>query len=170
MVEINKNDFLKEVEEIKKYRNIDINDFEILFKAYKGEKIEKGIDITELCIKAIKDIFEVLGETWIPYNFFEGSIGKVIMSVKLGINNRVYLTSDLMEVTGFSRTYIAKEMSIGNLKGDKRPGTILFYENDVNEYLAKKGLGTISDLKAEIYEKKEEEIISPDYERDVEYK
>ncbi|MEG2609125.1 MAG: hypothetical protein RSA91_00455 [Bacilli bacterium] len=167
-MQVNKNDYFIEVNKIKEKYNVDIKEFERIYKVYEGIPIsESGVKIAE---KLINDMFGGYGEAMLPLNFIKSNVGTVIMSILVGFNNRVYTMADLMELTGFSRQRLSYDIEVGNLKCDKRTkGLTLFYENDLNDFLEMKGLGTIGEIKSKTYDTQKEEFRYAEFEREVSY-
>jgi len=146
-------------------KNLAIEDFIKLYDMANSYENYSNRDCAELADKIISYTFSngVSSEIMIPWSFFNTDLGLVILKAKYGYSNMPYFISDIVELTGFSKQYIAREASKGNIKGIKKDGTWIFAPDDVNEYLEKKGIKKIS------YNPTNENIIYPGYERQAGY-
>lgn len=167
MLEVKKENFIKEIEKVKEKYNINIEDFKNIYKAYEGQILD--ININNICDKVINDMFGGYGDPVLPYEFILSDLGKVIISVRYGINNRIYSLNELSDITGFSKQKISYDIKVGNLNVLKKKGFVILYENDINDYLNKKGLGTIAELESKKYKEQEENFIFGEFEREEEY-
>lgn len=163
--------FLKQVQELALTKQIDRKDLEILLDIVSGEEHNIDIDSQYLADKIINDLFKLYTvETLVPWDFFSTEIGKAILFAKFGLEeSEVYFTSELAEMTGFSKQYISKEIKNNNISHKKKGGIIYFSEKQVDNYLRKKGLQTISEKKDLKYKEIKEKIIYGGYERQSKY-
>lgn len=98
---IDKERYFIEVKKLSETRNLKTEDFEQLYDIYINNYEVTNSYKNMLCDKVINDLFNTMGETWLPYKFIDTEIGKVIFSLKLSIDNK----NDTI-------TYIQKEEKI----------------------------------------------------------
>lgn len=167
---MNKDKYFEEVEElIKNNKNVSKEDFELLFLAVSGVNIHGDIEF--LADRIVKDLSsDTFKEVLVSWQFLQTEVGRAIVKAKFNVGNEIYLTSDLCEITGFSRAFISQEMKAGNIKYEKRKGTVFFRENDVKEYLSKKGIDKIDKENELKYRELKEKLINGDFEREADYK
>lgn len=167
---MNKDRYFQEVEElIKKNKNVTREDFELLYLAVSGININSDIEfLADKIVKSLSN--DTFTETLVSWRFLQTEVGRAIIKAKFDVKNEIYLTSDLSEITGYSRAFISQEMKAGNIKFEKRKGTVFFRENDVKEYLSKKGIDKVEKENELKYKELKEKLINGGFEREADYK
>ena len=167
---MNKELYFKEVGEIlKQTKDLDKSDFQLLFDAVTEK--DKKIDSEFLADSIVKKLsWNMFSGTIIAWSFLETEIGRALIKAKFDLSNNIYLVSDLTQITGYTKVFISQEYKNGNIKGEKRGGTLLFTEKDVREYLSKKGINSLNERKNILYEETKEKLISSGFEREENYK
>ena len=163
---IKNNYFLQVKELVSNNANLDENDFTLLYEVLQGNegKINPGF----LADKLVKELFGGMHAPLIPWDFLETEVGKALIKVKFNYGNDILLVNDVARIVGCSKQYILKECSNENLKGEKRDGTWIIREKDLNEYLVKKGKPSLYEKREVTYATLREEILSDD-KKDVTY-
>ena len=155
-------EYNKNVDEILKHRKINRNYFDLYFKAYKGEN--NNIDISYLSDLIIKETFSFPlcdNKPLIPYEFFNTPVGKVFLHLKYNCNDSYkYLVKDVAYFANVSNQQIIKDANNGNLIGEKVGRDWTFTQENVDNYLIKKGLEPLSRKKILKYIEKEEKFFT----------
>jgi hypothetical protein len=170
---VNKQKYFKEVEEListSKNSNVERADFEILYLVVTGKNTE--VDGCYISDKIVNSLFHLFGtQVLISWDFLQTEVGRALIKAKFEIGNDIYFMEDLVNITGFTKQYISKQVKEEKIKGEKRKGFIYFRENEVNKFLvAKNKPDLIKNKKQYVYEEVKETLINGGFEREVEYK
>ncbi|AGK96668.1 hypothetical protein [Clostridium pasteurianum] len=167
---MNKDKYFEEVRElVKMNKNINKEDFELLFLVVSGVDVEVNADfLTDKIVKSLSIPYST--EILISWGFLQTEVGRALIKAKFNLSNEIYFISDLVELTGFTKSMISKEIAAGNINYEKRGGKIFFRANDVKEYLAKKGIDKVEKENTLKYETIKEKLIGGDFERETDYK
>lgn len=128
-----------------------MNEFEDLYNAALGKKIEK---IDALIEKIVNELFLMpyMSKPLLPWDFFKSPVGEVIAIVNFGLSlkiDEIVFGKELADLAGFTVQYINQEIKRGNLDAYQKPnGVWLIREDEANRYLAKKKKPTIKELRA----------------------
>jgi|GEM_PF-1622927 len=155
---INKELYFKQAEAIALDKEITKEDYIILFNIVSGR--ESQVNAAFIADKIITELFGTLyNEPLVPWSFYNTEIGKAILQAKFNIGIVFYNVAELCELTGYSKQYIGKEIKRENIKAEIHgKKTFFFREDDVNDYLKKKGLKTIYERNENIYTEEKERI------------
>lgn len=167
---INKELFFNEVDElITINKSIDKNDFELLYFALKKEKGE--INVGFLADKIVKNLSGGIftKEIMISWEFLQTEIGRALIKAKFEMGNDIYFTSDVADITGYSKQFIGQEIKSGNIEYEKRKGIIFFRESSLNRYLTKKKINALEKKHEIVYECQKEKLISVGFEGEEDY-
>jgi len=77
----------------------------------------------------------------VPLEFFDTILSRVIFSIMYELP-KLYTVKDIIELTGYRKQNIHKDIKNEKLKGEMKNGEYVFTEEQVNEYLIKKGFNT----------------------------
>lgn len=132
----NKKELITEINEM------DTEIKEMIIDCYEHAAGNKSIkNPKEVVNKVLKELFKTnfSEEILIPLSFHNTQLAKVLFSILYGIESKIYLMSEVVELTGFSRQYLGQEAKDGNILGTKCKGSWTFEKEEVNRYLSKKG-------------------------------
>lgn len=167
---INKDLFFKEVNElITINKSIDKTDFELLYFALIKEKGEFNVGF--LADKIVKNLSGgvLTKEIMISWEFLQTEIGRALIKAKFEIGNDIYFTSDVVDITGYSKQFIGQEIKSENIEYEKRKGIIFFRESSLNRYLSKKKINALEKKHEIVYECQKEKLVSVGFEGEEDY-
>lgn len=129
-----RDEYIKEVEKIE---NDDIKSSLMDLYDHLVGKIEiKDVN------KQIKELLCILfineQKPLVPLEFFDTIISRVVFSIMYNLP-KMYTVKDIVELTGYKKQNIHKDIKNERLKGEMKNGEYLFTEEEVTEYLIKKG-------------------------------
>lgn len=129
-----KNEYIKEVEMID---NEEIRSS--LMELY--DHLIGKIEIKDVNLK-IKELFCNLfnneQKPVVPLEFFDTIISRVLFSIMYNMQ-KIYTVKDIVELTGYRKQNIHKDMKAERIKGEMKNGEYIFTEEEVSEYLVIKG-------------------------------
>jgi len=129
-------------EVLSQINNLSKDDFEELYHI-ASEELDDGLDLVEHIISSLfKHPYS--NKILVDWNFFDTPIGEIILAVKAGSPASIYYAADVADLVGCSVQYINKQANDGIVVGEKKSKVWVFKENDVNDYLIKKGLPQIN--------------------------
>lgn len=171
---MNKELYFTEVEEIikaNKFNELVVKaDFELLYLIVTNQNKEvDGGYVADKIISSLSGSF--FTKVMVSWDFLQGEVGRALIKAKFQVSNDIYFSDDLVSITGYSRQYISKAIKEGKLKGEKRKGTIIFREVEVNKFLELKGKPNLLENKKQyVYEQGKETLIVGGFEREECYK
>lgn len=122
--------------------NLSKNHFEELYQIAK-EELDDGIELVEHIIESLfKRPYS--NNIIIDWSFFDTPVGEVLLAVKSGSPTKIYYASDIAELMGCSVQYVNRQANDGIIAGEKPSKVWVFKENDVNDYLIRKGCTPIN--------------------------
>lgn len=159
-------EYLNQVDTILKNNSkVSSYDLDLLFMIYQGKTVL--IDGPGLADKVIKDLFSLFNQedVLIPYNFLDTPLGEIIMNVKYGIASpKKYYVRDVASLAGISKQAVLKDIKKENLNATMDGREWIVEERELNKYLVNKGKEPLS-----LYAPLDEDVITPDYEREEVY-
>lgn len=129
-----RNEYIKEVD---KFKNEEIKSSLMELYDHLIGKIEvKDVN------KKIKELFCLLfvneQKPIVFLEFFDTIIARVLFSIMYNFS-KLYTVKDIIELTGYKKQNIHKDMKLERLKGEMKNGEYIFTEEEVSEYLVLKG-------------------------------
>lgn len=111
--------------------------FEKLYHIAK-EELDEGLELVDYIINSLfKHHYTNL--TLVDWGFFNTPVGEVILTIKSGSPEKIYYAADIAKLMDCSIQYINRQANDGAIVGEKKSKVWIFKENDVNNYLVKKG-------------------------------
>jgi len=171
---MNKKIYFKEVGEIieaNKTNDLVVKaDYELLYLVVTNQN--KNVDGGFLADKIVNSFSNTLfTQVMVSWEFLQSEVGRALIKAKFEVSNDIYLVTDLVDITGYTRQYIRKAEKEGKIISEKRKGTIMFREIEVNRFLKLKNKpNLLENQKSFVYEDAKETLINGGFGREEEYK
>lgn len=129
-----RNEYIKEVEKIdnEEIRSSLTELYDHLVGKIEVKDVNKKIKEL-LCLLFVEEQKPI-----VPLEFFDTIISRVLFSIMYNLP-KLYTVKDIVELTGYKKQNIHKDMKNERLKGEMKNGEYIFTEEEVSEYLIMKG-------------------------------
>lgn len=134
--------------EVAKIIDIDANpEIKAMFdRAYELSTNLKRVEDRKEIHKLVDTILEYLFKDKVsttfsvPIEFINGPIGRVLFTLKFGVTEEVYVTSEITAIMDITRALVSHDLDRKNLYGVKKGRNIIMYGRDLVAYMKSKNM------------------------------